>query len=233
MPTRPTRTAIVVAGTAATLTATALAGLSAAAASDDRGDHGPGHRGGEEAQVEILAPRHGDVAGIGGAGWVVDLAVDVPGGLRAAGFTAPQLTGPLGHAGIGPFPGTFSPGQDDRLPGLVALLSTTTAERPGFSGPGTNLANLFNLTGVTDRSRHGVQIWDTWLVGAPIAGQDVVTTLTVAVVADLDGNGVFDDAPDVVPDVDGNGVVDRRDLRALGVASDVETVTFTIAGAGV
>ncbi len=230
MSTRPTRTVVVVAGTVATLTAAAVAG-SVAAASDGGSEHAPGGRGGSAVRVEIESPRHGDVAGIAGAGWVVDLAVDYRGGLPAAGFSGLQLTGPPEHNAIPPFPGTFSTGQDDRLPGLVVLTSTTTAERPGFTGPGTNLANLFNLTGVTDRSQHGAQIWDTWIVGAPIAGQDVVTTLTVAVVADLDGDGVFDDAPDVVPDLDGNGVVDREDLRALGVASDVETVTFTISGA--
>ena len=184
--------------------------------------------------VEVLAPSGGDRAGIGGAGWFVDLEIDYPGsdGLARAGFSGFQLTGPAAHNNTAPFPGTFSPGRDDRLPGLVVLTSTTVADRPSFSGPGTNLANLFNLTGVTDLSRHETEIWDTWIVGLPIAGQDVATVLTVAVVDDLDGNGVYDDAPDVVADADGDGDVGARDLEALGVASEVETVRFHINGSG-
>jgi hypothetical protein len=86
---------------------------------------------------------------------------------------------------------------------------------------------VFNLTTVGDRGDESVTIHDTWLVGAPAFGTGR-TTLTVAVVADLDDNGVYDDAPDVVEDADEDGDVDRRDLNALGVASDVETVRFAI-----
>jgi hypothetical protein len=35
-------------------------------------------------------------------------------------------------------------------------------------------------------------------------------------------------APNVVEDADRDGDVDRRDLRALGVASDIATVQFAI-----
>lgn len=180
-----------------------------------------------QVKIEVLAPESGDNAGLGGAGWFVDLALDFRGRtLSQAGFTGLQLTGPAGHNNVPPFPGTFSPGRDDRMPGLVVLTSTTTA----FSGPGTNLANLFNLTGVTNRDEHGTELWDTWIVGAPIAGKDVDSVLTVAVIKDLDGNGVLDDAPNVVPDGNSDGVVDRRDLEAIGVASGVETVQFHING---
>ena len=41
------------------------------------------------------------------------------------------------------------------------LGSTTNADRPGFHGPGTNLANLFNLTGVTNRNARETELWDT------------------------------------------------------------------------
>lgn len=70
-----------------------------------------------------------------------------------------------------PFPGTFSTGQDDKIPGLVVLDSTTNSTLPGFSGPGTNLANLFNLSGVTNRTRTRTELWDTWIVGAPSWGR--------------------------------------------------------------
>lgn len=191
-----------------------------------------GHR---PVTVEITTPSRHDDAGIAGAAWLVDLKLDYRGKdpLKSAGFTAPQLTGPAAHNNTAPFPGSFSTGPDERLPGLVVLTSTTNATLPGFSGPGTNLANLFNLTGVTDRSGRSAEIGDSWVVGAPIAGRDVDTVLTVAVVADLNHNGVYDDAPAVVVDANHDGKVDSRDLKALGVASNVETVRFHINGAAV
>ncbi len=185
--------------------------------------------------LEILAPSGGDNAGTQGKGWLVDLRINYPSigpnGLQAAGVTGLQLTGPAGHNNVPPFPGTFSTGQDDRLPGLVVLTSTTNNTLPGFSGAGTNLANLFNLTGITNRTAEESEIWDTWIVGAAIAGKDVDTTLTVAVVADLNGDGIYNDAPSVVKDANGDGVVDAKDLEALGVASDIKTVEFHINGA--
>ena len=75
-----------------------------------------------------------------------------------------------------------------------------------------------------------VELWDTWLIGADIAGRNVSSTLYVAVVDDLDGNGILDDAPDVVPDANGDGLINSRDLRALGLASNVEQVRFYISG---
>lgn len=192
--------------------------------------HGGSHRSGRKpVSVEVLTPRRGDDAGQAGRGWVVNLAVRYPGGakgLAATGFQGPQLTGPGAHNNIAPFPGTFAPGRDDRLPGLVVLVSTVTS----FSGPGTNLANLFNTTGVTDRSARVTEITDNWIVGAPIAGVDTDSVLTAAVVKDLDRDGVYDDAPDVVPDANRDGRVDGRDLIALGLASEIETVPFHING---
>ncbi|MFG3701736.1 hypothetical protein ACGF5C_28090 [Micromonospora sp. NPDC047620] len=178
-----------------------------------------------DVRVEVLTPRGGDNAGIGGRGWIVDLAVDYP-SLHAAGFSGLQLTGPAAHNNTAPFPGTFSPGRDDRLPGLVVLVSTTSA----FSGPGTNLANLFNVTGVTNRDEDVAQVWDNWVVGAPLFGVDTESVLTVAVVDDLDGNGVYDDAPNVVPDANHDGRVDEDDLKQIGIASNVEEVRFRING---
>ena len=184
--------------------------------------------------IDVHAPSGGDNAGIAGAAWFVDLEIDYPGGpggLAKAGFTGAQLTGPAGHNNVPPMPGTFSTGKDDRLPGLVVLTATTNNTLPGFSGPGTNLANLFNLTGVTNRTADETEIWDTWIVGAPIAGKNVDTVLTVAVVDDLNGNGVYDDAPNVVADLNHDGVVNAKDLQALGVASNIETVKFRLNGA--
>ncbi len=175
-------------------------------------------------KIEMFAPAKGDHVGIGGKGWFVDLAIGYDAPLAATGFTSFQLTGPAVHNNAAPFPGTFSLGKDDRLPGLVVLLSTTTVG----AGSGQNIANLFNLTGVTDLSDDETELWDTWIVGAPNFGVNTKSTIYVAVVADLNGNGVFDDAPSVVPDSDLDGDVDERDLKALGLASKVEKATFFI-----
>jgi hypothetical protein len=185
-------------------------------------------------RIEVFAPERGANAGANGFGWFVDMEVDFPpNNLHQAGFSGLQLTGPAGHNNIPPFPGLFSPGHDDRMPGLVVLTSTTVGANvnPAFSGPGTNLANLFNITGITNRDDKETELWDTWIVGAAIAGQNVNTTLTVAVVDDLNHDGIFNDAPNVVPHLNHDGVVDAQDLQVLGVASNIVTVPFRINGA--
>ncbi len=68
-------------------------------------------------------------------------------------------------------------------------------------------------------------------VGAAIAGQNVDTTLTVAVIDDLNNDGVFNDAPNVVTDLNQDGRIDAQDLKLLGVASNIVTVPFGINGA--
>lgn len=221
--TRTTRAA------AAAIAAASAAGGLFLASPDAVADQGGSRE--EPVDVKVLSPRPGADAGISGSGWFIDLAIDfATTDLASTGFTGLQLTGPAGHNNIPPAPGAFGTGNDDRLPGLVVLTSTTSSALVGFSGPGTNLAGLFNLTGVTDRSDEGTELSDTWLVGAPVAGSGVDSVLTVAVVDDLDRNGVFDDAPDVVADANGDGRVDRRDLQALGVASDIVRVPFHING---
>ena len=128
----------------------------------DHRHHAPAH-----AVVRILSPRHGDRTGSAGASWIVDFNVTYPKG--TSGYTKPQLTGPGAHNNTAPLPGVFAPGQDEHLPGVVVLDSTTT----GLSGKGTNLANLFNITALTDKSRSTSTIQDTWIVGAPLFGTDV------------------------------------------------------------
>ena len=235
---RPRRRTIVLSVAALVGTAVLAPALPAAFASDSGTGVAASSNGNAHSQpvhLDVLAPDGGDNAGTQGKGWFVDLRIDYPAsgpnGLQAAGFTGLQLTGPAAHNKVPPFPGTFSTGQDDRLPGLVVLTSTTNHTLPGFFGPGTNLAHLFNLTGITNRTAKESEIWDTWIVGAAIAGKDVDTTLTVAVVADLNGDGIYNDAPNVVKDVNGDGVVDAKDLAVLGVASDIKTVKFHINGA--
>lgn len=178
----------------------------------------------EPVHVTLFAPAKGDHVGIGGRGWFVDLALAFETSLANTGFSGFQLTGPAAHNNIDPFPGTFSPGVDDRLPGLIVLVSTTTVGAMSCQ----NIANLFNLTGVTDLSAHGAELWDTWLVGAPLFGVDTPSRIFVAVADDMNGDGIYNDAPAVVPDVNADGRCNARDLRAVGLASNIAQTRFFI-----
>ena len=72
------------------------------------------------------------------------------------------------------------------------------------------------------------EIWDTWIVGAANFGCDTNSTVYAAIAADKNGDGIYNDAPNAVPDSDGDGDVDRKDLKAFGVASNIEKADFFI-----
>jgi len=175
-------------------------------------------------EIKMFAPENGHRVGIGGRGWFVDLELEFDTPLANTGFDGFQLTGPADHNNIPPFPGTFSVGADDRLPGLIVLVSTTTVGAMSCQ----NVANLFNLTGVTDLAPTSTEIWDTWIIGAPNFGVNTESEVLVAVAKDHNGDGVFNDAPNVLPDADGNGVCDKKDLKAFGLASNIEKARFFI-----
>ncbi len=171
-------------------------------------------------QVEVFSPRTGDVAGKESKGFFVDLALRYPSiAASGAGF---QLTGPATHQNQAPFPGAFAAGVDEKLPGLIVLMSTTTVGARNAQ----NLANLFNLTGFTNQKTN--EIWDTWIVGAPSFGKNVRSVLRVAVAADKNKDGIYNDAPAVVPDSNHDGRINAIDLQAYGVASNIATVPFEI-----
>jgi hypothetical protein len=170
--------------------------------------------------VEVFSPRAGDVAGKGSRGFFVDLALRYP-SVAASGADV-QLTGPAAHQNQAPFPGAFAAGVDEKLPGLIVLLSTTTIGARNAQ----NLANLFNLTGFTNQKTN--EIWDTWIVGAPSFGKNVRSVLRVAVAADKNKDGIYNDAPAVVPDANRDGRINAVDLKAYGVASNIVTVPFEI-----
>jgi hypothetical protein len=170
--------------------------------------------------VTVFSPRAGDVAGKESKGFFVDLAIRYPSvASSGAGF---QLTGPTAHQNLAPFPGAFAPGVDEKLPGLIVLLSTTTVAARNAQ----NLANLFNLTGFTNQKTS--EIWDTWIVGAPSFGRNVRSVLRVAVAADRNKDGIYNDAPAVVPDSNRDGRLNAVDLKAFGLASNIVTVPFEI-----
>jgi hypothetical protein len=177
-----------------------LCGLGSASADD--GYHHP------RAKLTVFAPAEGDVAGVASTGFLVDLAVEFPGDLASTGASL-ELTGGGVHMNAPPFPGTFSLGADkDHFPGLVVLLSST---RVGALG-GQNLANLFNIISVTNRTPTSTEIWATWIIGAKnvfgVEGAMTPSELTVTVVEGT--------APDVVQDLNGDGKFDNKDLRLMG-----------------
>lgn len=176
------------------------------------------------AEIKMFAPENGHRVGVGGFGWFIDLAIEFDVPLERTGFTGFQLTGPGAHNNVGPMPGTFSPGRDDRMPGLIVLVSTASIGAQSCQ----NVANLFNLTGVTHREAAKTELWDAWIVGAPNFGVNTASTVYAAIAADKDLDGVFNDAPSVLPDADGNGVCDERDLKAFGLASNIRKASFFI-----
>jgi hypothetical protein len=197
--------------------------LTAAAVTANASGKTPGYAGRKAkapVNVTVFAPRKGDVAGKDSKGFFVDLALRYPSlASSGAGF---QLTGPGAHQNAAPFPGAFAPGVDEKLPGLIVLLSTTTIGAKNAQ----NLAGLFNLTGFTNQKTN--EIWDTWIVGAAGFGRNVRSVLRVAVAADKNKDGIYNDAPAVVPDANSDGHIDAYDLKAFGVASNIVAVPFRI-----
>ena len=204
------------------LTAIALLALAAVVATTATAANGrkASKKTSSAVQVDVFAPREGDVSGKLSKGFFVDLALRYP-SLAASGADF-QLTGPTTHQNQAPFPGAFGPGVDEKVPGLIVLLSTTTIGAKNAQ----NLANLFNLTGFTNQKTN--EIWDTWIVGAPSFGKNVHSVLRVAVAADKNKDGIYNDAPAVVPDANHDGRINAADLEAYGVASNIAVVPFEI-----
>ena len=169
--------------------------------------------------LQVFAPRSGDTAGKASKGFFVDLAVQYP-SLASSGADF-QLTGPAAHQNQAPFPGAAAPGVDEKLPGLIVLLSTSTIGAKNAQ----NLANLFNLTGFTNQKTN--EIWDTWIVGAPLFGKNVPSVLRVAVAADRNKDGIFNDAPPVVPDANHDGRINATDLAQFNNTFGIRYLGFT------
>jgi len=197
----------------------AFAAAAAAGATAATGKHASA-KADQPVNLQVFAPHPGDTAGKASKGFFVDLAVQYP-SLASSGADF-QLTGPTAHQNQAPFPGAAAPGVDEKLPGLIVLLSTSTVGAKNAQ----NLANLFNLTGFTNQKTN--EIWDTWIVGAPLFGKNVPSVLRVAVAADRNKDGIFNDAPPVVPDANHDGRINATDLKAYGIASNIVAVPFLI-----
>ena len=196
------------------LAVTAAAGSAAATAKQAAAEAA------QPVSLQVFAPRPGDAVGKASKGFLVDLAARFP-SLTSSGADF-QLTGPGAHQNQAPLPGAFAPGVDEKLPGLIVLLSTSTVGARNAQ----NLANLFNLTGFTNRKTN--EIWDTWIVGAPSFGKNVRSVLRVAIASDKNNDGIYNDAPAVVPDANRDGRINAVDLKAFGVASNIAVVPFQI-----
>jgi hypothetical protein len=59
-------------------------------------------------------------------------------------------------------------------------------------------------------------------------GRKTPSTIWIAEVADLNQNGIHDDAPDVVPDVNHDGICTATDIDALGLDSEIAVKNFFI-----
>ena len=177
----------------------------------------------QSVNLDVFAPENGHHVGQGGAGWFVDMEIGFPNtSLAATGFTGFELTGPGGHANIAPFPRPGGLGQNESNPGLLVICSTSTL------GAGANLAGLFNLTGITDLTPSESELWATWIVAGPACGVNTNSTMSIAIVADLNGDGIFNDAPNTVPDANGDGKITPADVRAIGLASNLVVREFFI-----
>jgi len=169
------------------------------------------------AEVTVLSPGEGDVSGVNGTGFVIDVLLQYGTSLSSvskqaklntvAGPTIDILPEPFFNDPSSP---SFHPGSLVSSPGLVVTLSTTkNVSGTPFQGPSTNLAGLFQVTGISSNSTV-LNVQNVWLPGKALFGVNVESELTVFVVEGT--------APLYIPPY------------PAGIISEVVKVTFTIAG---
>jgi len=126
--------------------------------------------------IDVFTPRGGEIVGINGAGWMVDLLL-INTDLSANVFAPINGYAPLYHDNV--TDPKFAPGVSKGVPGLVVLSNTSTLA----GGASTNLANLFQINAVTSVVNGVVsEFWCTWLVGAAFAGKGQPSSLTIFLV---------------------------------------------------
>jgi hypothetical protein len=163
--------------------------------------------------VSILSPGVGDLSGTNGTGFVVDIllqyntspsnAVPSPGQIEPTEHPLPKG---LFNEPSGP---TYHPGSSVSSPGLVVTLSTTkNMSGTAFKGPSTNLAGLFQITGISSNDT-AFMVQNVWLPGEAAFEAGIESELTVFVVEGT--------APTYVPP------------NPVGIISQIARVVFTIA----
>lgn len=117
--------------------------------------------------AQIFHPRSGNIVGVNGSGWILDLVFNANSAVANA-----KIDSEDGYTSgfVNQSSPAFKPGPDSLLPGLVVLMNTTVDMAP-FKGPGTNLAGLFQSNNLrTVDCNTLIEIWAGWLVGKPIVG---------------------------------------------------------------
>ena len=142
---------------------------------------------------QAYSPEDGSTQGVNSTGIVIDLA------FRSKEPDLVKATVRAATAG--------KPGRNANFPGLVVTLSTTAAS---LGGPQANLADLFQIVGVSTQSDGSSEVWATWINGKALFGLDVDSTLEAYVVSG--------DAPATVP----------TDRTGLDVVSNIVTFKFHI-----
>jgi hypothetical protein len=125
--------------------------------------------------MAVLAPQAGDVVGVSGVGWLVDLAF-----AAAQPQFNPLLSPAAGYLPLfdnGTVASISRPGFNIHAPGLVVLLNTTASiAGTAFQGPQTNLAGLFQMISVSAIPPSGGsdgllnELLAVWLVGKAAFG---------------------------------------------------------------
>jgi hypothetical protein len=126
--------------------------------------------------IDVFTPRGGEVVGVNGAGWMVDLLL-INTDLKANLFAPINGYAPRYHDNF--TDPKFAPGVSTTVPGLVVLSNTSTLA----GGATTNLANLFQINAVTGIVNGVIsEYWCTWLVGSAFAGKGQPSSLTIFLV---------------------------------------------------
>jgi hypothetical protein len=146
--------------------------------------------------AQSFSPEANSTQGVCGVGMTFDLA-----------FRSKETS--LVKAGVRTA-GQGQPGRNAAIPGFVATLTTTDT---ALGGPQANLANLFQLVGVSQQPDGSAEVWVTWVNAAAKFGVELDSVFEAYLVAG--------DAPATV----------TADRAGLDVRSNVIHTAFHVAGA--
>jgi hypothetical protein len=168
--------------------------------------------------IDVFTPRGGEVVGVNGAGWLVDLLL-INTDLSANVFAPINGYAPLYHDNF--TDPKFAPGVSKAVPGLVVLSNTSTLA----GGASTNLANLFQINAVTGVVNGVIsEYWCTWLVGAAFAGKGQPSSLTIFLV-----NGT---APATINGSLPTNIISNVVIQNFTLSGGAVTPTTTASGSG-
>lgn len=124
------------------------------------------------ATVQVLAPGPSDYAGVNASGFLFDILLTMNSSVK--GYTSAYQDSTSNT--------TFGPGHNPAAPGLVVLSNTTLSVNTSqFLGPSTNLAGLFQITGLSSVNG-SMQVQTIWQLGAAILGSGVYSQVVAYLV---------------------------------------------------